>query len=99
MSVASLIITKPGGLTSSEALAKGLPIIALNPIPGQEIKNAHFLVQEKAACLVRESEELPSVVQHLLDDPEGLRSMAAHSRRLGKPQAAGETAKLVLGIS
>ncbi len=98
MSVASLIVTKTGGLTTSEALAKGLPIVALNPIPGQEIKNAHFLVQEKAARLVKESDQLPHVVQQLLDDPEALRVMAAQSRRLGKPQAAVDTAKLVLGV-
>ncbi len=97
MSVTTLIVTKPGGLTSSEALAKGLPIVALDPIPGQEIKNAHFLVEEGAACLVEDSKGLPQVVERLLGNPEEIRRMAANARRLGRPNSAAETARLVLG--
>ena len=43
MAVSDLVITKPGGLTSTEALVSNLPIIAINPIPGQEEDNARFL--------------------------------------------------------
>lgn len=97
MSVSTLIITKPGGLTTSEALAKGLPLIILNPIPGQEVKNANFLAQAKAACEVHRTQELVSIVQHLLDNPPELERLAANARRLGKPKAALEAARLILG--
>ena len=97
MSVSSLIITKPGGLTTAEALAKGLPILALTPIPGQEMKNAYFLVKEKAARLVKDFRSLSHSVQQLLDCPDELAAMAASSRRLGKPQAALDAARVVLG--
>lgn len=97
MSVSSFIITKTGGLTTSEALAKGLPILALEPIPGQETKNAAFLVKEKAACLVKDFRQLALSVQQLLDHPNELAALAANARRLGKPQAALDAARLVVG--
>lgn len=99
MSAASLIITKPGGLTTSEALAKGLPIVALDPIPGQEVKNAHFLVREGVARLVKDSAQLPHVIRQLLGDPKALQEMASNARRLGKPDSAATAARLVLGAS
>ena len=97
MSVAGMIVTKPGGLTTSEALAKGLPIIALDPLPGQEIKNAYFLERMKAGIIVRDSEELPRVVRHLMTHPTEWGELASSARALGKPQAALDTARLVLG--
>ncbi len=97
MSAASLIITKPGGLTTSEALAKGLPLLILNPLPGQEVKNAHFLVQAQVALEVNSIEELPQKVQQLLDHPEELKRLADHAKNLGRPNAAVETARLILG--
>lgn len=98
MSVASMIITKPGGLTTSEALAKGLPLIVLDPIPGQEMKNAHFLSQIQVAREAPSVETLPQVVQDLLDNPQGLERLAANARRVGKPRAALDAARLILGI-
>lgn len=97
MSVSNLIITKTGGLTTSEALAKGLPILALNPIPGQETSNARFLVNAGAARLVKDSADLPHLVRRLLDSPDELRGMADHSRRLGHAHSAIEAARLILG--
>ena len=97
MSVASFIIPKPGGLTTAEALAKGLPILALEPIPGQEAKNASFLVREGAARLVTNFGQLSHSAQHLLEHPAELAEMATSARRLGKPQAALNTARLVVG--
>lgn len=96
MSVADLLITKTGGLTTSEALAMGLPVVALDPIPGQEIKNAHFLVREKVARLAEDPAELPAVVADLLRHPDRLQEMAANARRLGRPNAAVEAAELIL---
>ena len=97
MSVACLIITKPGGMSTSEALAKGLPIIALDPLPGQENKNAGFLERMKAGIIVKESEDLPKVVQRLMTHPAELDLLTANARSLGKPGAALDAARLVLG--
>ncbi len=97
MSVATLIITKPGGLTTSEALAKGLPVIAMDPIPGQEVKNAHFLTQTRVGWELPGTGELPSLVERLLDHPQELQEFAANSRRVGRPNSAIDVARLILG--
>ncbi len=97
MSVSSMIITKPGGLTTSEALAKGLPMVILNPLPGQEVKNADFLTSAKVACEATSIEQLPQVVQRLIDHPEELQALASNAQGIGKPRAALEAAKLILG--
>lgn len=98
MSVATFIVTKPGGLTTAEALAKGLPMIVLNPIPGQEVKNAHFLTGAQAAVEVSSPSGLTEVIQRLLDQPEQLSRLAANAKRLGRPHAAIEAAQLILGV-
>jgi processive 1,2-diacylglycerol beta-glucosyltransferase len=59
MSVADLIVTKPGGLTSSEALALGKPLFILNPMPGQEMANSDFLLEKGAAAKANRPEDLP----------------------------------------
>ena len=96
MSVSSLIITKPGGLTTSEALAKGLPIVVLNPLPGQEVKNCDFLVEAKVARKAPSVEGLPRVIQQLIDNPHELQSLAANARKIGKPKSALDAARLAL---
>lgn len=98
MSISNLIITKAGGLTTSEALAKGMPVVTLNPLPGQEIKNANFLAQEHVGVDGQGLEGLPQVIKKLLDHPDELASMSQNARRLGKPRSALDTARLVLGL-
>ena len=70
MAVADLIITKPGGLTSSEALAMGKPLFILNPIPGQEAANSDFLLERGAAAKVNRVEDLPYRIEQLLGSHE-----------------------------
>ena len=55
MSISSFIITKPGGLTSSESLTAHLPMIIINPIPGQEEENAQFLVEKGVAIWIKKN--------------------------------------------
>ena len=95
MSVSTLILTKPGGLTCSEALALGKPLVLLNPIPGQEAANSDFLLEHAAAVKVLRLEELPFRVEKLLD-PARLKSMAAAARQLGRPHAAPDICREVL---
>lgn len=87
MAVADLIITKPGGLTSSEALALGKPLIILDPIPGQEAANSDFLLERGAAVKVNRVEDLPYRVEQLLGTKK-LAAMAKAAKGLGRPKSA-----------
>jgi processive 1,2-diacylglycerol beta-glucosyltransferase len=95
MAVADLVITKPGGLTSSEALAMGRPIVVLDPIPGQEAANSDFLLEHGAAIKANRVEDLPYRLQKLLGSPK-LREMARAAATLGKPDAATRIVHAVL---
>lgn len=97
MSVANLIITKPGGITTAEALSKKLPMVILNPIPGQETRNTELLKSQKAA--VRATvEDIEQVVSRILSDPSKVDSMkkAIVSAGLDKPKASVDIARHVL---
>ena len=89
MAVADLVITKPGGLTSSEALAMGKPLFMLNPIPGQEAANSDFLLEHGAAAKANRVEDLPYRLDKLIGSAK-LGEMSCAARALGKPQAARE---------
>lgn len=90
MAVATLLITKPGALTISEALAMELPMILSEPIPGQEKENAAYLESTGTAVWVKNSRELPRVVEKLVKDRAFLNSMRENARKYKKPQAAKE---------
>lgn len=87
MAVAELIISKPGGLTSSEALAVGRPLFIVNPIPGQEAANSDFLLERGAAAKVNRVEDLPYRIGQLLGTKK-LTDMARAAKALGRPDAA-----------
>lgn len=87
MSVADLIITKPGGLTSSEALAMGRPLLILDPIPGQEAANSDYLLERGAAVKVNRVEDLPHRLEQLLALKK-LPALAKAAKTLGHPGAA-----------
>jgi processive 1,2-diacylglycerol beta-glucosyltransferase len=95
MAVADLIITKPGGLTSSEALALGKPLFILNPIPGQEAANSDYLLERGAAAKVNRVEDLPFRIAELLPSKQ-LAGMAKAARALGRPAAAAAVCREVL---
>jgi len=95
MAVADLIITKPGGLTTSEALALGKPLLILNPIPGQEAANSDFLLEHGAAAKVNRVEDLPFRIEQLLGSKK-LAGMAKAAQALGRPQAAATVCREVL---
>ena len=95
MAVADLVISKPGGLTSSEALAMGKPIFVLNPIPGQEAANSDFLLEHGAAGKANRVEDLPYRLEKLLGSSK-LREMAAAARSLARPDAAVRICEAVI---
>jgi processive 1,2-diacylglycerol beta-glucosyltransferase len=95
MAVADFIITKPGGLTTSEALALGKPLFILNPIPGQEAANSDFLLERGAAIKVNRIEDLPFRIEKLLGSKK-LAEMARAAKTLGRPQSAAAVCQEVL---
>jgi processive 1,2-diacylglycerol beta-glucosyltransferase len=96
MAVSDLAITKSGGLTTAECLAAGLPIIVVSPIPGQEERNADFLLEEGAALKAYDEAGLEFRVKALLHDRNKLQTMREKALRLSKPNAAENVLKLVL---
>jgi processive 1,2-diacylglycerol beta-glucosyltransferase len=95
MAMSQLILTKPGGLTSSEALALGKPLFILNPIPGQEAANSDFLLERGAAAKVNRLEDLPYRIEHLLGSRK-LAEMAKAAKALGRPHAAQAVCQAVM---
>lgn len=97
MTVSDLIITKPGGLTSSEALALGKPLFILNPIPGQEAANSDFLLSHRAAFKANRVEDLGFQLKKLLGSAT-LAQTAAAAKALGKPHAARAVCEATLAL-
>lgn len=97
MACADLVVTKPGGLTVSECLAMGLPMIVNSPIPGQEERNADFLLEQGVALRANDAVTLEYRVRLLLEDKQRLAQMAARAKALGKPQAARSVLDIALG--
>ncbi len=93
MDAADLLVTKPGGLTSSEALAKSLPMVITHPIPGQEERNARYLLKSGAAVQADEPAEIAAMVETLLNHPARLRRMAEKTKEIARPYAAIEIAR------
>ncbi|MFO0890031.1 MAG: glycosyltransferase [Isosphaeraceae bacterium] len=88
MAAADLFVGKPGGLTTSEALAKGLPMVVINPIPGQEERNSDHLLEEGVAIRCNNLPVLAYKISRLIDEPGKLTLMRANALGLAKPQAA-----------
>lgn len=88
MACADLMVSKPGGLTSAECLAMGLPMIANEPIPGQEALNASYLHEQGVALTARDPQALDLKLHHLLANPAKLADMGRRARALGCPDAA-----------
>jgi processive 1,2-diacylglycerol beta-glucosyltransferase len=96
MRMSDLFIGKPGGLTTSEALACGLPMAIVSPIPGQEERNSDHLLEEGAAIKCNELTTVSFKIDRLLDDPARLPQMAARASALGRPHAAHEVVRTLL---
>ena len=96
MEVASLAITKPGGMTTAEALAKNLPMIIVKPLPGQEMRNTNFLLEHGAAVRVNKLNDIGEIVESLLHEPQRLRAMQKAAKLQSKTQSSMEIAKLII---
>ncbi len=96
MSISDLVVTKPGGLTTTESLASGLPIVIINPIPGQEEENASFLEKNKVAIWIRKDDDVEQVLNDLFSNPDKMREMKINSRLLAKKNSTKDICRIVL---
>ncbi len=97
MEIASLVITKPGGITTAESLAKGLPMVIVDPIPGQEMRNTDFLIKQGVGIRIDDTSDVGEEVELLLRSPERLKTMSEAAYANSRPHAALDIAKLILG--
>ena len=97
MSISDLVITKPGGLTTTESLASGLPIIVINPIPGQEESNAKFLEDNKVAIWIKDNDNVEEILENLFNDNDRMREMKIRARILSKRNSTRDICKILLG--
>jgi processive 1,2-diacylglycerol beta-glucosyltransferase len=99
MAAADLMIGKPGGLTTSESLIKGLGWVIVNPIPGQEEKNAIYLLEHGVGVWCDNLHTLAYKVRSVLDEPGRLEAMRNNALRLGRPDAGAIIAQFVVTSS
>jgi processive 1,2-diacylglycerol beta-glucosyltransferase len=90
MTASDLVVGKPGGLTTCEALAKGLAFVIVNPIPGQEERNSDHLLEAGVGIRCNNLPTLAYKLDRLLADPDRVANMQKNSRALGRPNSAKE---------
>ena len=96
MELSTIIITKAGGLTTAEALAKGVPMVIVKPLPGQEEINTTYFLSKGAVVKITDEKLLSQFIQGLLTRPLTLKAMQEAALRIGKPNASLDIAKFVL---
>ena len=99
MDAADCIVTKPGGLTTSEALAKRLPMIIANPIPGQEDRNTEFLLNSGVAMKISKTAVLSDAIYQLFHDPDRVETMKRNIELIRKPHASEDLADLIFSLA
>lgn len=97
MELASVIISKPGGMTTAESLAKGLPMVIVDPIPGQEMRNTDFLIKKGIGIRIDDTNDIGEELELLLKSPERLAAMSHAAYANSKPHATMDVAKLIIG--
>lgn len=99
MHAADVLVTKPGGLTSAEALVAQVPMVLFKPLPGQEERNTRYLVQKRAALRAKNTADLARTVEALLGSAEKRGAMRAAMEQLGKPHASAEIAAAIRALA
>lgn len=97
MNLADIVISKPGGVTTSEVLAMGKPMIIVKPLPGQEANNTRYLTEKGAAIKVDRPKEINLIVEELIGNAHKLNQIKDAVKKIAKPSASIDIARLVLG--
>jgi processive 1,2-diacylglycerol beta-glucosyltransferase len=98
MSASDILLGKPGGLTTSEGLAKGLVFVIVNPIPGQEERNSDHLLEDGVAIRCNNLPALAYKIDRLVEDAARFGAMQSNARRLARPDAAREIVSKLLTL-
>ena len=88
LEIADLMVTKPGGISLTEAAIKGVPVILYNPVYGQELENAKYFSDKKAAVIVSSESELIYHVLIILNEDGLLEEMKDNIKQLSRPYSA-----------
>ena len=96
MYISNLVVTKPGGLTTSESLASELPMVIINPIPGQEEENAEFLENTGIAVWIKKTNNSKEIIENLLNDKEKLAQMKENTKILAKQNSTQDICDILL---
>lgn len=97
MAASDVIVAKAGGLTVSEALSRGVPLILYHVIPGQERLNAEYVARHGAGLIARRAGDVAQLVRQLAEDPERRARMQRAAKALSHPEAASAIASQILG--
>lgn len=95
MCVSDIVITKPGGLTTTECLVSNLPIIAINPIPGQETENAEFLKKNNCAYWLKKDDNIYEVLDSIINNDEKLKLMKESTFSIAKPNSCKDICRII----
>ena len=95
MSISDLVVTKPGGLTTTESLASGLPIVIINPIPGQEEENAEFLEKNNVAIWIKKGDNVEKILNDLFSNPDRMQEMKIRARLMAKRNSTIDICKIL----
>jgi processive 1,2-diacylglycerol beta-glucosyltransferase len=98
MELADVLISKPGGVTVSEAFIKRVPMVICRPIPGQEMKNTEYLLEQNVAVKAEDPQDVPALIEQLLRSPATLERMARNIEQLRRPYASFDIAREVLDL-
>jgi processive 1,2-diacylglycerol beta-glucosyltransferase len=99
MAASDLLITKPGGLTTAEALAAGLPMILTHPIPGPEDRHVRYLAQKGVALHAKTLNDIPRLTSRLLSSSsDELREIRRRAREWSRPDAAHAIAQVAMAL-
>ena len=96
MEASDLMVAKSGGSTTSEALTKGVVMVIMAPIPGQETRNVKLLKIRDAAYFLKDPREIHAIVEGILNDPATLQKKRDAIARLAKPDASDDLVKMIL---
>lgn len=96
MSISDLVVTKPGGLTTTESLASHLPIIIINPIPGQEEENADFLEKHNVGIWIKKDDDPDAILLNLFDNKDKIENMRENTKSLAKTHSTQNICEILM---
>ena len=96
MKISDIVITKPGGLTTTECLVSALPIIVINPIPGQETENAEFIEKTGCGIWIKKNDNVSELLNSVLNDENKIFNMKVNTSLISKPNSTKDICNIIL---